>query len=309
VSRIADLVTLTAPGGNVRIAPGVGGAIASYEWQGRDVLRRTSDAALADGKVRQFACYPLLPFSNRIADATLFWDGKPHVLRRYIDEERHAIHGNGWQRSWRVQSRNASSAVLVLDHDAQDERRVEWPFPYSAVHSVSLAADALTLQLDIENSGTAPFPFGLGWHPYFPRNERTELAFSAGGVWLTQETQLPTDVGTADAFGDFRDLRRIGTAAIDNCFFDWTPPARVAWPDRAMAIAIDADPACDRLVVFIPPGKDFLALEPVTHMTDAFNRAAETTTAVDAATGRRVLAPGERFSCTMRISASQIVPR
>jgi aldose 1-epimerase len=53
-------------------------------------------------------------------------------------------------------------------------------------------------------------------------------------------------------------------------------------------------------VVFIPPGRDFLAVEPVTHMTDAFNRAA----AGQADTGTRLLAPGRTFSCTMRISVS-----
>jgi len=64
--------------------------------------------------------------------------------------------------------------------------------------------------------------------------------------------------------------------------------------------AISADAACDHLVVFIPPGRDFLAVEPVTHMTDAFNRAA----AGQPDTGTRLLAPGATFSCTMRISVS-----
>jgi galactose mutarotase-like enzyme len=43
-----------------------------------------------------------------------------------------------------------------------------------------------------------------------------------------------------------------------------------------------------------------LAVEPVTHMPDAFNRA----TAGGRATGTRLLAPGDTFSCTMRISIS-----
>jgi aldose 1-epimerase len=49
--------------------------------------------------------------------------------------------------------------------------------------------------------------------------------------------------------------------------------------------------------VFVPSGQDYLAVEPVTHMTDAFNHAARG----DHGTGTRVLEPGATFSCTMRI--------
>ncbi|MDQ2962100.1 MAG: hypothetical protein M3R31_02905, partial [Pseudomonadota bacterium] len=72
------------------------------------------------------------------------------------------------------------------------------------------------------------------------------------------------------------------------------------WPDGGLSAAITGDEACDHLVVFIPAGGDFLAVEPVTHMTDAFNRAA----AGQPDTGTRLLAPGTTFSCTMRISVS-----
>jgi aldose 1-epimerase len=52
--------------------------------------------------------------------------------------------------------------------------------------------------------------------------------------------------------------------------------------------------------VYVPPERDYLAVEPVTHMTDAFNRA----DAGQRDTGTRVLAPGATFSCTMRLSVS-----
>ena len=73
---------------------------------------------------------------------------------------------------------------------------------------------------------------------------------------------------------------------------------------RKLTAKIAADPACDYLVVFVPSekseGKSYFAVEPVTQMTDAFNRASE-----DRDTGTRVLAPGASFSCTMSISVSR----
>ena len=65
-------------------------------------------------------------------------------------------------------------------------------------------------------------------------------------------------------------------------------------------MTIQADSACAHLVVYIPAQRDFLAVEPVTHMTDAFNRCARG----ESGTGTRWLKPGESCSCTMRIVAS-----
>ena len=41
-----------------------------------------------------------------------------------------------------------------------------------------------------------------------------------------------------------------------------------------MRATLAADRACGYLVVYAPPERDFVALEPVTHETDAFNRSA-----------------------------------
>jgi aldose 1-epimerase len=103
---------------------------------------------------------------------------------------------------------------------------------------------------------------------------------------------------------NFETPRPIGATTLDNCFTGWRPPATVRWPARELTAKIAADRACDYLVVFVPSeksdGRSFFAVEPVTHMTDAFNRASE-----DRDTGTRVLAPGASFSCTMSISVSR----
>lgn len=280
------------------LVPAVGGAIAAFDWNGKPVLRPTRADALAAGAVRDFSCYPLLPFSNRIAGATLHWDGRTYVLPRYLPGESHAIHGIGWQRAWQVIERDSARATLESMHDADAKGAVEWPFSYRARQAFELTPDSLSLRLTITNSGDRTSPIGLGWHPFFPRNPATELAFSARRVWHTDATRLPTHCQRVPPAWNFAALRRIGTTMLDNCFAGWEPPALVRWPERGLEVALTADPACDHLVVFIPEGHDFLAVEPVTHMTDAFNRA----DAGDRGTGTRLLAPGESFSCTMRIS-------
>jgi aldose 1-epimerase len=297
---VTATLELRAGPARVRFAPDVGGAIAAYEWRGEPVLRGTPEDALSAGDLRSFSSYPLLPFSNRIAGATLHWNGAAYPLRRYIVEVPHAIHGNGWRRGWAVVEHTPARATLELAHTAAGASSREWPFAYRARQSFALAADTLAMTLAITNAGEAPFPFGLGWHPFFPRNATTVLGFAAAGVWQTDPTLLPTRFDPVPSDWDFARPRAIVATTLDNCFAGWRPPATIAWPDRGLAAAISADSPCDHLVVFVPPGSDFLALEPVTHMTDAFNRAA----AGVPSTGTRLLAPGATFSCTMRISVS-----
>ena len=305
---MTETIELSAGSARVVIAPAIGGSIAAFQCDGEAILRPTPETALAEGAVRSFACFPLIPFSNRIADATLHWTGREYGLTRYIDAEPHAIHGNGWQRTWSVTRREPSRLAIELEHDASGARAREWPFPYRARQRFVLVADALAvtleLRLDIENTGGDAFPFGLGWHPYFGRDGETELGFAAREVWHTDRSRLPTRVSAVSPQWNFDPPRAIGAITLDNCFAGWRPPATVRWPARRLTAKIAADRACDYLVVFVPSdkseGRSFFALEPVTQMTDAFNRASE-----DRDTGTRVLAPGASFSCTMSISVSR----
>ncbi len=295
---MSGVFELRAGAARLVIAPEVGGSIAHYEHDGTPVLRPTSAHALAAGSVREFACYPLLPFSNRIAGATLHWDGGSFALRRYMDTDPNAIHGNAWQRAWQVVERDERGALLELVHTPASGRSEEWPFAYRAQQRFMLDAEGVSLHLQMRNDAERAAPAGLGWHPFFPRPPGTELEFRAQGVWYTDRTLLPIEHSIVPPEWDFAQRRALGDVAIDNCFTGWRSPARVHWPARGAAAEIRASIECEDLVVYVPPGRDFLAIEPVTHMTDAFNRSSRGI----AGTGTRTLAPGESFSCTMRLS-------
>ena len=298
---MTSTIELTAGPTRASIAPEVGGSLAAFEWVDKPIFRPTPSVAIDARDVQRFACFPLVPFSNRIAGGRLHWSGKTYPLTRYLPAVPHAIHGNAWQRAWDLTESAPSSATLELTHDARDARALEWPFPYRARQNVTLAADSLTLRLDIENTGDTAFPFGLGWHPYFPRSDATELGFHARAMWETDFETLPKVLVPLNQ-NDFTTPRAIASTTLDNCFAGWQPPARLSWPERRLAADISADAACDHLVVYVPGGANFLAVEPVTHMPDAFNRANHG----EPGTGTRALAPGARFSCTMRISVGNL---
>ena len=302
-----DALLLAAGSARVEIAPATGGAIAGFAFRDIDVLRPVSEEARAASNVRGYACYPLVPYSNRIANAQLAFAGRTHALARNFGDHPHSIHGVGWQRPWRVVAQDAASALLALDHTAEsDADRRAWPWPFRATQLFALtdetAGATLTARISLANTGAAPFPFGLGFHPFFPRSASTELAFRADAVWATDATQLPTTrMAIPDAWR-FDPPRAVDPIALDNVFTGWRGEATLADRTHGIATTIAADSAAPFLVVYVSPSRDFLAVEPVTHMTDAFNRAARG----EAGTGSRTLAAGAAFSCTMRIAATQI---
>jgi len=300
---IPGVVRLAVGGAAVDLAPAVGGAIAAFAWHGVPVLRPTPADALAANDVRRTACYPLVPYSNRIRDARLRFGDRDYALGRNFGDHPHAIHGVGWQRAWTVDHAEASRALMRLEHDGAGANAIAWPWPFRATQAFDLAASgsraALTLSLAIVNTGPAAFPFGLGWHPFFPRDAATTLRFDARDVALNDATQLPVRRVAATGAWSFASARNPGRATLDNVFAGWRGQAALAAEDGT-ATTLAADSACDRLVVYAPEGRDFIAVEPVTHDTDALNRAADG----EPGTGMRALGPGQAFSCTMRIAVA-----
>ena len=296
-------IRLQAGGAVVEIAPSVGGAIASFTLAGVDVLRSTPADVRAEGNVRSFACYPLVPYSNRIANAHLAFDGSDHALARNFGDSPHSIHGIGWQRAWSVVSSSVSSVQLSLEHGAPGGDAAAWPWPFRARQTFSLAPTArgamLSARLAIENTGGRAFPFGLGWHPFFPKPPGTTLAFASGHVWHNDATQIPVRRTAVPDAWRFDPPRPLGDVELDHVFEPATGTATIRWPARGLDVSVEADRALDRRIVFVPAGRDYFALEPASHMTDAFNRAARG----ERGTGSRTLPPGAAFSCTMRLLA------
>jgi aldose 1-epimerase len=296
----------------VRLAPGLGGAITAFTWRGQPVLRPTAQSAFDTGNAGLASCYPLVPYSNRIRDGVLAFRGKSYALAHDFGTHPHAMHGVGWQRAWSVAEALPRRATLVLEHDAAGRVASAWPWSFRAVQAFELTGSAipggdatrvvLCATLTLQNLSREPFPFGLGWHPFFFRRSTTELQFLARSMWENDATQLPVRRITVPAERAFDEPRPLPDLAFDHVFVHWTGDAMLMNRTTRTRTSLAADRACRYLVVYAPPATDFVALEPVTHETDAFNRHAHGS--MD--TGFRTLAPGAEFSCTMRIAASAL---
>lgn len=287
--------TLTLRDGALRcdLLAALGGSIAGLWLDDIPVLRPpASDAQSA----RQMGCYPLVPFSNRIAHAQLVWQGTSHPLVRNNGDEPHAIHGVGWQRAWSVLEADASSALLAYEHRPD----AHWPFAFDCSQGFRLRDGALDVVLSITNQSTQATPVGLGWHPYFVKRERSRLAFEATGRWEMGGDKLPTHRAASrgiDASCAFLD--------VDHCFDGVQGDIHLR--DERLHIRIGSD--CSRVVVYTHPQRADIAIEPVTHVNNALALLEHANAKANGWTadllGVRTLMPGESMSIDLRIAVER----
>jgi aldose 1-epimerase len=259
--------------------------MAGLWWGDVPVLRSTAGPALTSARLA--GSYPLVPFSNRLAQAKLVWAGTSHPLVQNNATEPHAIHGVGWQRAWQVLDESDQFALLSYEHKAD----AAWPFAFDTSQAFRLSEGALELTLSMTNQSSTPAPAGLGWHPYFVKRANSHLQFAASGRWEMGADKLPTQRLPSPG------LDTSCTALdVDHCFESWQGDAVLA--DDLLRIRVAS--SLKRLVVYTHPTRDYVAIEPVSHVNNAVNLMATGRFTADEL-GLRVLQPGESMSEVMSI--------
>ncbi|CAB3933775.1 aldose 1-epimerase [Achromobacter insolitus] len=277
----SERITIASGAHLAEFAPGGGGRLTRLSTHTHDWIVPLAATQWPAGQWPRAGSYPLAPYANRIRDGVFAFNGVRHALQS-VPGRPHAIHGAGLHQAWRVRSHGADSVDLVLDQPAGV---LGWPWAFECVQRYRLDARGLSVALGITNLGDTPMPFGLGLHPYF----------TAEGVTLHARREWPADADGLPAGSKavhVRELRR-SASGCDTYLSQWEGRATLHWPDGHQ-LALHADPAFAHLVVYTAGGSEFLCVEPVTNVADAFNLAA----AGDARTGMRVLEPGARFSAT-----------
>lgn len=254
---------------SVQILAEVGGGIAGFDWHGRGepipLMRRYEPSpGLPEHRTdpKQLSCFPLVPWSNRIAEGGFQVGDRWITLPLNRDDEPWPIHGSGWQRAWQVDSHTECELQLSL------KKLSAMAYCYNATLHYVLLDDALQIELAVTNTGSATMPFGLGLHPFFPRHGNVRLLAPAPRVWLNDgRTPLPTECAAVPSGWDFRTERALPGQGLDNVFQAWTGEAVIHWPASQLGLRISAE--ADAFVLYTPTSHDFFCFEPVDHPINA----------------------------------------
>ncbi len=249
----------------------------------------------------------LFPFPGRIAGTEFNWDGHKYQLAAG-DGRGNAIHGFVHERPWRVVEQSGSRVVGQFQAGRDDASLLsKWPSDFCITASYEVSSSSLLADYRLENCGAAPLPCGFGTHPYF----RLPLGGTAAGDC---RVQLP-----ATAAWDLVDMNATGNCqmledrqsymeglAFDKMHFDnvfgklvfdnglCTTAISDLQSGRTMTMTFDDQ--FRELVVYTPPHRSAICIEPYTCVPDCFRLALA---GIDA--GLRVLAPGESFATRVTI--------
>lgn len=289
---VADAETVELRDGDLALTllPGAGGAIARFDWErGRSrhaVLRRPA----AIRSVLDTACFPLVPFVNRVRGGTFAFRGREVRLAPNMAGDPSPLHGQGWLARWRVDSAEEAKASLSFVHEAG-----EWPWRYEARQHFALDRDGLSVRLSCRNLSDEPMPCGLGQHPYFPCGARTRIDTDVTHAWTVDRDILPVERVAAVGPFDLSD-RPVCGQGLDHGFGGWNGVMRLE--DEGWPFALTMRSRAARFFqLYSPPGGGFIAAEPVSHANAALNAPEESW----ADLGLVILGPGEETELDMRI--------
>ncbi len=265
---------LTLSGGewDAGVLPEQGGRLTRLTFRGVEVLRSMTEGT---SDPLDSACFPLVPYCNRIADGAFAWLGDEVQLPHNFPPETSSIHGLGWQSAWEVVSSRDFNCAMEHRHPGLGQRPWEgaiddWPWACHAEQRVRLGERGCAITLNLTNLSNVPMPAGLGFHPYFRRRPETQVTFKSNGVWLVDDAQIPTgEIAASDHFGDFASGAPLPAQTIDHCYMLWDGVARIE--DDLGTITLTARGA-PYLHLYAPEDGSALCLEPVSHMPDAHNQ-------------------------------------
>jgi aldose 1-epimerase len=255
----------------------------------------------------------LFPFPNRIRTGRFRWRGRDYQLPLNDSTQASAIHGFVCRHPWRIVDRGAdrnSAWVTGEFHGSRDAPEAQglWPADYRVRLTYRLVDRRLRLEAHIENPDRVPLPFGLGYHPYFripfvaddaPDNYSVRIA--AEGYWDLKDC-LPTGSKTwAPIAPPLETPAPFPAIHVDHLLMGMPeqpePDAKglylrgeITSSTQGVRLRVLASAEFREVVVFTPPHRQAVCIEPYTCITDAINLQAQ---GVDS--GLLMLPPGEEW--------------
>lgn len=269
-------------------------------WQFRDHHGNWADLLHVapdweDNPVPTRSGHPILfPFPGRLKGGMLTFNG--HVFQLPLNEatKQHAIHGFTPRNPWKLVDWNGDDEWAFVTgqfrlSEQLPDQLANWPADFSLNVTYQLFRDKLRVTSRVENRGNGPLPFGLGYHAYFhlptvpdPGIGGHLLQANADQYWEVDDQNIPTgwrhDV-TPEL--DFCTPREIGSTPLDHVYTNITSQpegtlelqelATLSHPASPRQLRVLADPVFRELVLFTPPHRQAIAIEPYTCSADAGN--------------------------------------
>lgn len=255
----------------------------------------------------------LFPFPGRIGQAKYTFGGREYQLEPG-DAFGNAIHGFVHKRPWRVVEQTPERAVGEFQASVDDASILaHWPSDFRIRVSYEVRGNELLSDIRFENTGDGPLPYGFGTHPYFrlplvegAAPEETLVYAPAARIWEMQDMLATGPILPAPVGMELDQGGPLAGRQFDTMFTGLQPESdRLVhtWlrePNSGRTVTQLFDTSFTQCIVYTPPHREAICLEPYTCVPDAFRLSA-----AGHDTGLRILAPGEAFETTIPLAVSE----
>ncbi len=248
----------------------IGAYIRSVVLNGKSILMQSPDGHQTHG-----GAAIMIPFANRIRDATYSIDGTQYFLPR--NNGQHSIHGLTRERKWTVTSIDDRGELYLRLEDSG------YPGVLDCSILMRISAGSFSVSMNFVNISGRKQPLSPGMHPYFLFDGSWSITDPSSVQMLEyHDSYFPT--GRLLQF-DSQLLSWNSGRQFDNCFFVGNSMTmdlgdhgmRIETVNMPYFVVYNGEYSLNRSV----------AVEPMVGAPDAFNNGI----------GLKVLMPGESFSC------------
>ena len=291
-------------GSHASILPGYGFNCFSFKAQTEKGLVETlwAEDGFTIGSPPLFSGIPILyPFGGRLDGNTFRWDGKTYTVTDAPTYNGNILHGFVIIQPWRVVEQSQIRVVGEFQASIdKPELLDQWPTDFAIRVAYEVNGSSLTCDVTLWNPSDSPSPWGFTTHGYYrvplggsdPGN--CIVTIPANKTWELID-MLPTGKTIPVApDNDLRGGRPLAGLELDAIYTDVNPEpdgslvASIHDPESGLTMTITSTGPYREFVVFTPPHREAIAIEPYTCSPTTFDLHER---GFDA--GLRVLQPGE----------------
>lgn len=310
-----EIITISDPvhGSKAKLLPGVGfncyGFSVSTPTGPMEVLWAAPDFTDGTAKPSGSGIPLLFPFAGRIRGGKFVFEGKTYELDVSPgDSIGNAIHGFVFNRPWRVKEHSQDRVVGEFQASVDDAALLKrWPADFRITAEYKIAGNTLVSDYYVENPDDKPLPFTFGTHPYFrvplggKNADDCVVKVPVGSNWDLKEL-LPTgQKSVTPAVEQLAQGMLVHEMRLDNVFGDLKfenhrLATTVHDPHSGRTLTQEFDDQFTACVVFNPPHREAVCIEPYTSIPDPFSLLEQ-----DVDPHLLVLKPGESFRTRVEI--------
>ncbi|OGU74234.1 MAG: hypothetical protein A2V93_08030 [Ignavibacteria bacterium RBG_16_34_14] len=245
----------------------------------------------------------LFPFANRIRNGKYTFNNQNFELPINYKDEGNACHGFLYNAKFNIISKNILKEYAEVELEYESLKKMEgYPFCFkvSVVYKFTLTGEVI-ITTKVFNLNNSEILFTDGWHPYYALDTNVDnlsIEFNAMEKLELDQNNIPNGIVSSLSNGSYHHID-LKNKKLDN-LFRYSENNEINFiyiiPNNAdYKLKIWHESGINKynyLVLYIPPDRNSIAVEPMTSSIDAFNNRE----------GLIILKPEEFWSVSMGFS-------